>query len=155
MTSIETALQAQLMKVLDTESVYKNFIPRTEDNQWLGLPAATYRQLDEERAEFGDIGGSSIREAKFLVEMFSTDGCEVEAWKDILLDAFQGPVSTAKGDSSDAPRPTQWVVDGPTIYWAMASSPSSDLDAAAYEHHLTLNFEQLTLTITYSRPRSC
>jgi len=146
MHNIDAALQAKLSEVLGTTSVFPNFIPRTEDDDWLGLPAATYRQLDGERAEHGDIGVSSVREDKYLIEMFSTNAEEVKNFKEKVLDAFVGP----PGGTDDAPAVVQWIENGPKIYWAVASSPTSDLDAAAYEHHLTLNFEQLTVTITYS-----
>lgn len=145
MRNIDASLQAKLSEILNTPSVYPNFIPRTDDNEWLGLPAATYRQLDGDRAEFGDSGLGRMREDKYLVEMFSTNAEEVKAFKELIQAALEGPV----GGTDDAPQPTQWVEGGPTIYWAIATNPSSDLDAAAYEHHLTLNFEQLTVTITY------
>ena len=145
MVTIGDSLQAELMRVLETTSVFPNYIPRVDD-QWLGVPAATYRQLDGERMTHGDVGLSKIVQDKFLVEVFSYNIEEARQWSSRLFDSFTGPIGR-----DDAPGHTRWVEDGPVIHWAEAASPSSDLEAAAYEHHQVLVFEQLVITVTYLR----
>lgn len=152
--SIDAAVASRLCQVLKHDRVYPDgrwlsTNPETGEASLLAeLPVVMYRQTGGSGSKClsGDRG--SLRDEFYLIEAFAEGREECSAVRDILLDAFKGPM--------DPDNPGRWAVwGGPKspckVHWAEIDDPEAGAEFPddGSDMHLLFRFVRMILKVQW------
>lgn len=151
---IDAAVAQKLAEVLKHDRVYP-------DARWLStnqqtgeatlhaeLPVVMYRETGGRGSDSLNAVRGSLREDYFLVEVFAEGRDECSEVRDVLLEAFPGPL--------DVDNPGRWCAWGSPkkpclVKWAVMDDPEAGSEFPDTEPHLLFRFVRMVLTVQWHK----
>lgn len=150
---IDAAVAQKLVEVLKNDRVFPDMSWFRRDNDGnpirLGQESVVmYRQTGGSGPKFLNRPRGSLRTDFFLLEVFADDRDECSRVKDVLLDAFAGPV--------DPDEPSGWSTWGSpkspcNVHWAEADEPDSGAEFPDTEIHLIFRYVRMVLSVQWNK----